>query len=60
MRFEGIYTPIVTPCRDDFSIDRDRFADTVEHLIGAPAFTASSSPGRPASITPRASTSASC
>ena len=33
MRFEGIYTPIVTPYNADFSINRDRFADTVEHLI---------------------------
>lgn len=35
MRFEGIYTPIVTPYRDDFAIDRDRFADVAEHLISA-------------------------
>jgi len=35
MRFEGIYTPIVTPYRDDFTIDRDRFADVAEHLIAA-------------------------
>ncbi len=33
MRFEGIYTPIVTPYNADFSINRDRFANTVEHLI---------------------------
>ena len=33
MRFEGIYTPIVTPYNADFSINKDRFADTVEHLI---------------------------
>ncbi len=33
MLFEGIYTPIVTPYNADFSINRDRFADTVEHLI---------------------------
>ena len=33
MRFEGIYTPIVTPYNADYSINRDRFADTVEHLI---------------------------
>ncbi len=33
MRFEGIYTPIVTPYNSDFSINRDRFADAVEHLI---------------------------
>lgn len=35
MQFEGIYTPVVTPHRDDFSIDRDRFADVIEHLIEA-------------------------
>ena len=33
MRFEGIYTPIVTPHDDDYGINRDGFADTVEHLI---------------------------
>ncbi len=33
MRFEGIYTPIVTPHDDDHGINKDRFADTVEHLI---------------------------
>ncbi len=35
MRFEGIYTPIVTPYRDDHSIDEDRFAEVTEHLIAA-------------------------
>ncbi len=35
MRFEGIYTPIVTPYRADFSIDRDRFAEVVAMLIDA-------------------------
>ena len=35
MRFEGIYTPIVTPYRPDFSLDRDAFAAVVEHLIAA-------------------------
>ena len=35
MRFEGIYTPIVTPYRDDHSIDRNRFAEVAEHLIAS-------------------------
>jgi 4-hydroxy-tetrahydrodipicolinate synthase len=35
MRFEGIYTPIVTPNRDDHSIDSDRFAEVAEQLIAA-------------------------
>ncbi|WP_101067185.1 dihydrodipicolinate synthase family protein [Roseovarius salinarum] len=35
MRFEGIWTPVVTPYQEDFSLDRAALADTVEHLIGA-------------------------
>src|SRR5210317_122150 len=35
MRFEGIYTPIVTPYHDDFSVNKEALADTVELLIGA-------------------------
>ena len=35
MKFEGIYTPIITPYRDDFSIDYERLAETVEFLINA-------------------------
>ena len=35
MRFEGVYTPAVTPYNSDFSINRDRFAAVLEHLIGA-------------------------
>lgn len=35
MRFEGIYTPIVTPYHDDFSVNEQALADTVELLIGA-------------------------
>lgn len=35
MKFEGIYTPVVTPYHEDFSINKDAFADTVEHLIEA-------------------------
>ena len=33
MKFEGIYTPIVTPYQDDFSIDYDRLDQVVEFLI---------------------------
>ncbi len=35
MQFEGIYTPLVTPHNSHFGIDRDKFADTIELLIGA-------------------------
>ncbi len=33
MKFEGIYTPVVTPYRDDGSIDRDAFAAQIEYLV---------------------------
>lgn len=33
MRFEGIWTPIVTPMHDDFSTNHEALADTVEVLI---------------------------
>ncbi|MGI9353425.1 MAG: dihydrodipicolinate synthase family protein [Rhizobiaceae bacterium] len=35
MRFEGIYTPVVTPHNDDHTINRERFADVIEHLISS-------------------------
>lgn len=35
MRFEGIYTPVVTPYGDDFSIDKDGFAQVIEYLISS-------------------------
>ena len=35
MQFEGIYTPIVTPYHDDFTVNAAALAQTVEHLIGA-------------------------
>lgn len=35
MKFEGIYTPVVTPHNDDHSINKDRFADVIEHLIAS-------------------------
>ena len=33
MQFEGIITPVVTPHRQDHSIDHDRFAEVLEFLI---------------------------
>ena len=35
MQFEGIYTPLVTPYHDDFSLNKAALAETVEHLIAA-------------------------
>ena len=35
MQFEGIYTPVVTPYFDDFSLNRDALAQTIDHLIAA-------------------------
>lgn len=35
MQFEGIWTPIVTPCHDDGTINHAALADTVERLIAA-------------------------
>ncbi len=35
MKFEGIYTPVVTPYRDDASIDYERLAEIVDFLIEA-------------------------
>lgn len=35
MKFEGIYTPVVTPYNDDFSLNRDAQAATIDHLIDA-------------------------
>ena len=34
MRFEGIYTPVVTPHHPDHTINKDRLAEVVEFLIG--------------------------
>ena len=35
MRFEGIYTPVVTPHTSTFDFDQGKFAETIELLIGA-------------------------
>ena len=35
MRFEGIYTPVITPFHGDHSIDHDGFARVIEHLVAA-------------------------
>ncbi|MHA1552856.1 MAG: dihydrodipicolinate synthase family protein, partial [Alphaproteobacteria bacterium] len=33
MRFEGIYTPVITPFHEDYSIDEAGFALCIEHLV---------------------------
>ncbi|MFY9318920.1 dihydrodipicolinate synthase family protein [Lentibacter algarum] len=35
MKFEGIYTPVITPHRADGSIDRDALAVQIEHMISS-------------------------
>ena len=35
MKFEGIYTPVITPYRDDLSIDYERLAEVIEFLLDA-------------------------
>jgi len=35
MKFEGIYTPVVTPYSESFELEEQRFSDTIEMLIGA-------------------------
>ena len=35
MQFEGIYTPVVTPYHDDFSLNEEALAAAVEFLIGS-------------------------
>ncbi|MCG6889532.1 MAG: dihydrodipicolinate synthase family protein [Gammaproteobacteria bacterium] len=35
MKFEGIYTPVITPYRDDASIDYQRLGEIVDFLIDA-------------------------
>lgn len=35
MRFEGIYTPVITPFHSDGTIDREAFARLLDHLIDA-------------------------
>jgi len=35
MKFEGIYTPVITPYREDGAIDRDAFCAMVEYLVSS-------------------------
>ena len=35
MRFEGIYTPVITPCNADQSINKEAYAQVIEYLIDA-------------------------
>ncbi|MCI0997529.1 dihydrodipicolinate synthase family protein, partial [Pseudomonas corrugata] len=33
MKFEGIYTPAITPLTSDGSIDKTAFAEVLEYLV---------------------------
>ena len=33
MQFKGIYTPVITPCHDDMSLDKEGFKTMLDHLI---------------------------
>jgi 4-hydroxy-tetrahydrodipicolinate synthase len=35
MQFEGIYTPVVTPYHDDFTVNEPALAAAIEHLVAA-------------------------
>ena len=35
MKFQGIYTPLVTPYHDDFTVNKDALAKTVDLLVNA-------------------------
>jgi 4-hydroxy-tetrahydrodipicolinate synthase len=35
MKFEGIYTPVITPYNEDGAIDRDAFSAMVEYLVAS-------------------------
>lgn len=35
MRFEGIYPPVITPYKDDYSIDYQGFETMLEHLVAS-------------------------
>ncbi|WP_299503217.1 dihydrodipicolinate synthase family protein [uncultured Roseobacter sp.] len=35
MRFEGIYTPLITPYHTDFTLNEAALAETVDHLVAA-------------------------
>lgn len=35
MRFEGIYTPVITPHREDGGLDREAFAAQIDHLVAS-------------------------
>lgn len=57
MQFEGIWTPIVTPYREDITVDEGALGDVVEQLI-AGGVAGIISAGTTGSITRRASRSA--
>lgn len=35
MQFEGIYTPIITPFREDYSIDHEAYGASIDYLVQA-------------------------
>ena len=35
MQFQGIYTPVITPFAEDYSIDYQAFGDLIDHLVDA-------------------------
>src|SRR5699024_1296831 len=35
MKFKGIYTPVITPCKADYSIDWDGLDQLLEHLVAS-------------------------
>ena len=34
-RFDGIYTPVITPCHEDGTVNRDALAEVIDHLIAS-------------------------
>ncbi len=54
LRFEGVITPVITPFHDDFSMDRDGYAQVIEFQIakGASALVIGGTTGESYALTP--------